>query len=466
MYRLRRLGDCFLLQFEDNGKKSNILIDCGAFNYGKGVKTKINEVVDDITLAIGNAKLDVIVGTHQHQDHLSGFVQAADKFEDLSKDEVWLSWLDDPADPLAKAIRKDKLKLQSNLAKSFMKLSASNGKSTLKAGNEKKVMTNIRNVLQFEMDLPRVSRFNTSEEPKTPQEAIENLKRWGKDKVRYLSPGKSFSLPGIASGKVKVHVLGPPREKSALKDMNPKTGDSYDKHLTENAMLARQIFAAVNKNLSSKSNGFYTDAENFPFDSTGIVMSKDELLKSEVGKAYRSNSEKWRRIENEWLGEFEHLALYLNTYTNNSSLALAFELVEAHKVLLFPADAQMGNWKSWDKVKWEDKNVNTDRILASTVVYKVGHHCSHNATYVNSLEKMNHPELVAMIPVDQKNAKAQEWKMPAKKLLKRLMEKTEGRVIRMDKPPAKNNNAFDTLPKGNKIKVTPLYIEYTLGGLS
>ena len=43
--------------------------------------------------------------------------------------------------------------------------------------------------------------------------------------------------------------------------------------------------------------------------------------------------------------------------TNNTSLALAFELIEkgrVGKVLLFPADAQVGNWLSWhgEKMKF------------------------------------------------------------------------------------------------------------------
>lgn len=43
----------------------------------------------------------------------------------------------------------------------------------------------------------------------------------------------------------------------------------------------------------------------------------------------------------------------------------------------------------------------TDQLLASTVLYKVGHHASHNATFKPAFEKMRHPELVALIPVDK-----------------------------------------------------------------
>jgi hypothetical protein len=40
-------------------------------------------------------------------------------------------------------------------------------------------------------------------------------------------------------------------------------------------------------------------------------------------------------------------------------------------------------------------------LFANTVLYKIGHHGSHNATLrEKGLEMMNHPELVAMFPVE------------------------------------------------------------------
>ena len=44
----------------------------------------------------------------------------------------------------------------------------------------------------------------------------------------------------------------------------------------------------------------------------------------------------------------DHLALAWDSHTNNTSLALAIELWRAGPVLLFPGDAQVGNWLSWD----------------------------------------------------------------------------------------------------------------------
>jgi hypothetical protein len=92
---------------------------------------------------------------------------------------------------------------------------------------------------------------------------------------------------------------------------------------------------------------------------------------------------------------------------------------------------------TWPKgAKPEDAGtVTAERLLARTVLYKVGHHASHNATLrERGLELMASPELVAMIPVDERIAREKKhWDMPFGPLLSRLEEKTRGRVIRADR---------------------------------
>jgi hypothetical protein len=152
------------------------------------------------------------------------------------------------------------------------------------------------------------------------------------------------------------------------------------------------------------------------------------------------NGPEWRRIDKDWLGVASELALQMDSYTNNTSLALAIELVATGKVLLFPADAQVGNWLSWD---WIDppftgadgRPVTAADLLHRTVFYKVGHHGSHNATLREAgLERMVAPDLFAYVPVDERVARdVRHWKhMPFEPLLARLYEKTRGRVIRLD----------------------------------
>jgi hypothetical protein len=155
-----------------------------------------------------------------------------------------------------------------------------------------------------------------------------------------------------------------------------------------------------------------------------------------IGKRYFGRSDAWRRIEHDWLGAAAPLALHLDSDTNNTSLALAFELFDGGPVLLFPGDAQVGNWLSWESLSWTDRDgatVTRDDLLGRTVLYKVGHHGSHNATLrEDGLELMTDPQLAAMIPVKRETAEKRRWNMPFPALLARLQEKTSGRIMDAD----------------------------------
>ena len=49
------------------------------------------------------------------------------------------------------------------------------------------------------------------------------------------------------------------------------------------------------------------------------------------------------------------------------------------------------------------------------------------------LERMSSPELSALVPVYEEQAKRKGWEMPAPALYKKLLEKTSGRILRMDR---------------------------------
>jgi hypothetical protein len=117
------------------------------------------------------------------------------------------------------------------------------------------------------------------------------------------------------------------------------------------------------------------------------------------------------------------------------------------------------------------QEVKIDDLLARTVFYKVGHQGSHNATLrEHGLEKMESPDLVAMIPVHRGTAKDQRWEFPYPPLFKRLNEKARGRVLLADAKdrraltkeakkllPADEFSAFD-----EAIKFEDLYIEFNI----
>ncbi len=126
---------------------------------------------------------------------------------------------------------------------------------------------------------------------------------------------------------------------------------------------------------------------------------------------------------------------------------LAFELSNG-RVLLFPGDAQVGNWKSWHEKRWTEENgldkgevVTAADLLERTVLYKVAHHGSHNATLKKlGLELMTsraHPHLSAMIPVDEAWAlrrRPHRWVMPFGPMFADLKQRTAGKILRADQP--------------------------------
>ena len=113
------------------------------------------------------------------------------------------------------------------------------------------------------------------------------------------------------------------------------------------------------------------------------------------------------------------------------------------KVLLFAADAQRGSWISWAKGDWRDgeRTIAAKDLLARTVLYKVGHHGSHNATlrgkatddYPN-LDWMARGdcahEFSAMITAVRPWAETQKGRdHPLKAIKDALLHKAAGRVL-------------------------------------
>ena len=80
MYR-QGLGDCFLLTlYKNRSKKSHMLIDCGVFLGTPNGNAIMDKVAENIKEETGGS-IDIVVATHEHYDHLSGFNQAREIFD-------------------------------------------------------------------------------------------------------------------------------------------------------------------------------------------------------------------------------------------------------------------------------------------------------------------------------------------------------------------------------------------------
>src|SRR4051812_18328635 len=72
-------GDCFLLTFHYKAEDRHVLIDFGSTELPKTAPKDLMMLVANDIAAECAGKLDAIVATHRHRDHISGFATAANK---------------------------------------------------------------------------------------------------------------------------------------------------------------------------------------------------------------------------------------------------------------------------------------------------------------------------------------------------------------------------------------------------
>jgi hypothetical protein len=451
MYR-QGLGDCFLLTFPSAAGERHVLIDCGVLKGTEDAAAAMRAVAGNIMTTTGGALAALIV-THEHWDHVSGFVQAGEVLKDLKPAEVWLAWTEDTTDDLANELSTRRKKAHAAVEGAARQLAVAGGAGATRVGNR------LNALLEFS-GLGAAPGTTTADGMAWPKA------RPGAD-VRYFRPGEPpHAIPGVEG--VRVYVLGPPHDRKQIKKSDPskKAPEVYE--LAGAGGADGGLMAAVDALASGDP------ATDQPFDAWFRVSDKDAATQKFFQMRYGFDDEStdtWRRIEDDWLGATGRLALQLDSDTNNTSLALAFELVDSGRVLLFPGDAQVGNWISWDPLTWtltsggESRTVSSHDLLARTVLYKVGHHGSHNATLrEKGLELMTHRELAAMIPVNRKTAKKLGWNMPFPTLFNRLSDRTRGRIldlefgVRSDKPAALSDDEWAEFQRNTEVQ--PGWIDY------
>ncbi|QTK81961.1 Hypothetical protein AT6N2_L1146 [Agrobacterium tumefaciens] len=458
------LGDCFLLRFPDKGRTVHMLIDFGIIQGMPDAKKRAQRIMADIA-SVTNT-IDILVITHEHVDHLSGFYHAREQFQPIEVKELWLAWTEDPRDDYANQLRQARKTALTLLEKSYNAFAARGYAETsaVPGSQRSSPLDGLRNVMSFAGIGP--SSLGANSEATTG--GILKALIAKAEKVRYLEPGEDvFALAGLSY--VRTYVMGPPRDKTLLRKSNPSkanpevyalNGEGGDDYLLAAAVGLEEDAVlldadALQKLKMSLPFGF-KNLVALDGKSATIGAQQDPAAQSTFLARYGQAQDEWRRIDVDWLWAAETIALKLDSDTNNTSLVLAFEIGEGKdsRVLLFPGDAQVGNWLSWSNYVWPNGKASGDQgavtstiLLEKTVLYKVGHHASHNATLRDQgLELMTHKQLAAMIPVHQKFAnESKHWNMPFPSLLQRLEEKTRGRVIRADRSKADMNPVADTV---------------------
>lgn len=331
-------GDAFLVLVPD-GKdiQRRILFDCGSIEAAAGVAMKsiVDRIVRDVTDADGVARIDVVVATDRHKDHVSGFASAA--WDDVEVKEVWMPWTEHPADEEARRIRD----IQSRLALGLN--AALTARVAALNAEQKEELSRYQDVVANALML------SNDKAMKTLHSGFS-----GNPERRFL-PAKSGAtrtfetdaLPGV-----KVHVMGPSRRPDVVRDMDPPKGESF-----------LRLRGAVDVQSGLPPAPFSAEFRQESYSGAGTIQGDD------LEEIQRAAS----------LSDLA-VAVALDKAVNGTSLMLVLEVAGTY--LLFPGDAQWGTWKAaMEDPEWKE-------ILGRVSFYKIGHHGSHNATPKDFVEEI------------------------------------------------------------------------------
>ena len=322
------------------------------------------------------------------------------------------AWTEDPADPLATELRGER-----NQAMAALQMAA----NTLRMTNSRSLGPD--GIAAADIISDMLGFFGAAGSG-TTSDALDKVKAMGP--VRYCRPKDAPTELGDLSARL--FVLGPPPDAKLIRRTLPSKNSPETYRL---AMDGDGVMPAdVHKALASED-------DDLPF-SPMYAIPTDIARGMEFYRRYYwgpgDEAPAWRSIDSDWVDSAPELALALDSATNNTSLVLAIELAGGD-VLLFVADAQVGNWESWHDLAWtiDGKTVTGPDLLSRTIFYKVGHHGSHNATLKeNGLELMTNLRIAA-IPVNHDMAVKKRWgNMPLPELVTALVTKTGGKVLRID----------------------------------
>lgn len=464
------LGDCFLLAFPrvddpDGQNPAYFVIDCGAAMSTPDKDVRMKQVVEDIREATGG-HVDVLAITHQHQDHISGFQDAWQEWKKVRVGALYLPWTERAAERGEQKGTEAFRKALERAAQKALEHAAKSGEL-----DEQPAFRAQADFLGMSLDADR--GFNRR--PSNMDEAMEFARSLAPGRIEYFEPGDVFNIPGTACHG---YVLGPPLPGN----VDPR-GRRYIELLVDDADGVMYDYASLHMKVDTGkpggANAFaMSDDRGMPALASGLLAAgvagdvnyrgddepfcpftprvrldwdyamESPFFQEHYGKASSvgANGE-WRRVDEDWLLGTADLALRAGDFMNNVSLVLAFDLPQSEKMLLFPGDAQVGNWLSWHTIrKWNfregaspeqppaanDSQTLMENLLSRVVFYKVGHHGSHNATIqALGLEKMTRDDLIAFIPVSVPVAQdlMGYCPMPFYPVVRALQRKTRGRVF-------------------------------------
>lgn len=328
-------GDCFLLRIPTDDGERRMLVDCGYHSQGKGKFSDI-ELVNQIKADLDGEPLNVVVATHRHQDHISGFGEK-ELWKGIAVEEVWLPFT---ADPEA-ANDEPALRAWQGLMEAARGLWDDQGKLTAAAVSALSARDpEERQAAEFML-------WNARANAPGIENLLTGMKRGDgrASRRRFLPQARKkypthFTTPALPG--VKIHVLGPPVDPVFRK--NKKVPESW-------------------------AFGDGTSAAGDPIDSVFPAEWRVPPKRLPDKKPFTDSTLAKIRLFND---DLLYAAKALEGFINGESLVLVLEIGKAR--ILLTGDAEVGTWMTILD------NEAALAVAASATFVKVGHHGSHNAT--------------------------------------------------------------------------------------
>jgi beta-lactamase superfamily II metal-dependent hydrolase len=361
-------GDCFLLTLP--GKRT-LLVDAGFHSQGKGAfdgNALVEQVAKDVKAISGETRIDVVVATHRHQDHVYAF--NSEKWNDVAVGEVWLPWVEDRSNTKATKLWKKK----NSFAQMLFAAMPSFG-----LGPDDRAAVEFM-LWNAGVNQPGMAGFDAGgwSNEKALDCLHDGFASRDRAKPRFLPETQTFpeafespALPGV-----RVHVLGPPRNPELIEELDPEDdGETY------RALALRA-------------------AAGGPLDVAGVACPFGDpwqVPDGEDPQGFRLDPSEIERIDELAHGaDAVFAATKLDGMINSTSLVLVLQIGTARLVL--PGDAEWGTWK---RIVKPEEAQEARALLSRASFLKVGHHGSHNATAKSLVEKILPHKIPAMISTQQ-----------------------------------------------------------------
>jgi hypothetical protein len=394
-------GDCFVITFRypaplaDGRDVRHVLIDFGSTRPAGPTKdlVPVANAIHEQT----QGEIDVVVVSHRHKDHLSGFGTKEGPLLDMKPGFPRLvvrSWTEHPT--LDRA------------AKGPAAVAATRAAGPMSAAVGRKssqFVNSLRAAEQFAVDLrAKVQGAAPNSRPAelkqlvddqiSNKEAVDQLAAWAASgRGAYLNYGMPSGIEAEVPG-ISVRVIGPPTVNQHPAVAKQKSRDPNEfwmiygnvlKSLSAKDLVLRDVDPEDPGSAAPIGASEADDADPAVAGDMAMTAAIDDAPAASPIKGVQPDPGpvKWLtdRLGRQEVNSILRIVRVLDDVLNNTSVILLIDVPCAGPEplrLLFGGDAQIENWEYALKFA-SDHEANLD-LLRKVDVYKVGHHGSRNAT--------------------------------------------------------------------------------------